>query len=113
MDHRRTGNPLRWNAITAWRLTLFLASVALWLLPAVAYGAGGGKPATKIYNIADTRAMSAGLSKWIADIYNGNLWLYGMTVVVIMAAMGLILGLGMDRLLVLLGINLGKLEHHE
>ena len=75
--------------------------------------AAGGKPATKLINVADTRAMASGLSKWIADIYNSNLWLYGLTVVVIMAAMGAILGLLFDRLVVLVGIDLGKLDHHE
>ena len=113
MDHRGTGNPLRRFVRAAWRAVLRSVALTLWLFPVAAFAAGGGKPATKIYNVADTRAMSAGLSKWIADIYNNNLWLYGTTVVVIMAAMGLILGYGMDRLLVLLGINLGKLEHHE
>jgi hypothetical protein len=75
--------------------------------------AGGGKPATKIYNIADTREMSPGISKWIADLYNSNLWLFGLMVVVVMAGMGLVLGFSMDAMLKLLGINLGKLQHHE
>jgi hypothetical protein len=30
-----------------------------------------------------------------------------------MAAMGLILGMGFDRLMSLIGINLGRLEHQE
>jgi hypothetical protein len=82
------------------------------LLPGIA-AAGGGKPATKVYNVADTRSLEPGLAKWIADVYNGNLWVFGLLVVVVMAGMGLILGFGMDRLLKLLGINLGKLQHHE
>lgn len=87
-------------------------SATMWLMAEAAL-AGGGKPATKIYNVADTRTMDGGFSKWIADVYNTNLWLYALTVVVVMALMGLILGYGMDRVLGVLGINLGKLDHHE
>lgn len=91
---------------------LGIAVLLIVLAPSLA-SAGGGKPATKIYNVADTRALDPGLSRLIADIYNSNLWLYGVTVVVVMALMGLILGFGMDRLVSLLGINLGRIEHHE
>jgi hypothetical protein len=91
-------------------LTIF---ILLFVVPNAALAAGGGKPATKIYNVADTRSMDSGLSKWIADIYNDNLWFYGLTVVVIMAAMGFIFGKTMDKLVSRLGINLGRLEHHE
>jgi TRAP-type C4-dicarboxylate transport system permease small subunit len=78
-----------------------------------AFAAGGGKAATKLINVADTRGMAPGLSMWIADIYNGNLWLFGFVVVVSMAGMGAILGYGFDKLIGLLGIRLGKLDHHE
>jgi hypothetical protein len=70
-------------------------------------------PASKIINVADSRALGSGLAKWIADIYNSNYWLYGAVVVVSMAGMGFILGMSFDRLVSLLGIDLGKLEHHE
>ena len=75
--------------------------------------AAGGKPATKLINVADIRTMGPGLSRWIAEVYNDNLWLYGLLVVVTMALMGSILGFGFDRLVGMLGIDLGKLEHHE
>jgi hypothetical protein len=74
--------------------------------------AGGGKPATKLVNVADTRAMT-GLSRWIADIYNGSLWLYSLLVVASMVFMGLVLGMLSDRVISRMGINLGKLDHHE
>lgn len=75
--------------------------------------AAGGKPATKLINVADTRFMPVGLSRWIAEVYNDNLWLYSVLVVVSMALIGLVLGFSFDRLVGLLGINLGKLDHHE
>lgn len=83
------------------------------IAPMSSYAAGGGKPATKLVNVADTRDMPSGFSKALADLYNTNLWLFGLVVVVIMAGMGLGLGLIFDRLMQLTGIELGKLDHHE
>ena len=90
----------------------FAAMTSAILISGEAFAAGE-KPATKLVNVVDTTAMAPGFAKWIADIYNSNLWLYGLIVVVIMAVMGTILGLAFDQILVLLGIDLGKLEHHE
>lgn len=92
-------------------LSLAFASLVL-MCTAQAWGAGG-KPATKLVNVADTRAMAPGFSRWTADVYNDSLVLYGLVVVGIMAGMGAVLGFGFDRVVGLLGINLGKLDHHE
>lgn len=75
--------------------------------------AGPGKPAHKLVNVADTRGMDGGLSHWIADVYNTSFWLYGLLVVVVMVGMGLVLGLVSDRLMGMLGIDLGRMQHHE
>ncbi|MEW5984732.1 MAG: hypothetical protein AB1806_20450 [Acidobacteriota bacterium] len=96
----------------AWRRTLTGAWFA-WILASGAVLAAPAKPATKLVNVADTRAMDPGLGRWIADVYNTNLWWFGALVVVTMVAMGLILGLVTDRLVGLLGINLGRIAHHE
>ncbi len=91
-----------------------LVSVALaWAFAAGGVLAAPAKPATKLVNVADTRDMAPGLGRWIAGVYNENLWWYGALVVVTMVTMGLVLGLISDRLVGLLGINLGKLEHRE
>jgi hypothetical protein len=84
-----------------------------WLGATQALAAGGGKPESTLVNVADTRTMPPGVGRWIADIYNENLWLYGLTVVIVMVAMGVILGLLADRLVRMLGINLGRMAHHE
>jgi hypothetical protein len=95
------------------RAAVMVALALIWcVLPTLLHAAGGGKPATKLVSVADTRAAT-GLAKWVGDVYNTNLWLYGLVVVVVMAGMGLLLGLMFDRLLVLLGLELGKLDHHE
>ncbi len=59
--------------------------------------ASGGRPESSAVNHADTSGLAPGLARGIADLYNHSLWLYGLTVVVVMAAMGLILGLLTDR----------------
>jgi hypothetical protein len=94
------------------RLTVPLTVALLWLSTLDAMAAGG-KPENKLVNVADTRALSPGISKWIADVYNTSYWQFGLLVVLLMAGMGLVLGLGCDRLVGLLGLNLGKMQHHE
>ncbi|MBN1654580.1 MAG: hypothetical protein JXA30_12490 [Deltaproteobacteria bacterium] len=95
------------------RVLLYLITLAGTLLLADRVcAAGGGKPATKLVCVADTRNIS-GIAKWIGDIYNTNYWLFGLTTVVVMAGMGLFLGLLFDRLLQMTGLKLGKLDHHE
>ena len=75
--------------------------------------AAGAAPAEKLVNIADTRALTPGLAKWVGDLYNTSLLSFGLAVVLVMALMGLVLGLICDRLVGLLGLNLGKMQHHE
>ena len=92
-------------------LAAFLSAIALAIAPAAAWA--GGEKATLIENVADTRDMAPGLGKFLADTYNANLWLFGLYVVLVMAGMGTILGFGIDKLMTLTGISLGKLDHHE
>ncbi len=94
------------------RVASAAAAAAVVLIPVVVWAAGGEK-VTPLENVADTRDMSPGFVKFLADTYNGNLWLFGLYVVVLMAGMGAILGLSVDKLLALTGIGLGKMDHHE
>ncbi len=86
-------------------LAMFAASGTAW--------AAGGPPATKLVNVADTRGLEAGPGLWVAEIYNDSFLLYGGTVVLVMVTMGVVLGFGFDRAMQLLGLDLGKLSHHE
>jgi hypothetical protein len=93
-------------------ISLLLVSLQL-IHPAASAFAAAAKPATKIVNVADTRKIPPGPTRWIADLYNTSYWQFGLLVVVLMAGMGIVLGYGCDRLVSLLGINLGKMQHHE
>jgi hypothetical protein len=103
----------RWNAFSGMRRLVWGTMAFVWIGAANALAAGGGKPATKLVNVADTRSLDPGFSKWIADIYNTSHWQFGLLVVVTMAVMGLVLGYGSDRIMGLLGLDLGKIQHHE
>jgi hypothetical protein len=87
--------------------TLLLFSRAIEVL------AAGAAPAKKLVNIADTRNIPPGFSRWIAEVYNTSYLQFGLVVVLIMALMGLVLGYFCDKLVGLLGLNLGKMQHHE
>ncbi len=75
--------------------------------------AAGGPPATKLLNVADTRSLEAGPVLWFAEVYNESFVLYGLLVVAVMVTMGVVLGFGFDKAMGLLGLDLGKLSHHE
>ena len=102
-----------WAALSGVRMPLGGVIACLWLGTVEAWAAGGGKPATKLVNVADTRNLAPGISKWIADIYNASHWQFGLLVIVLMAVMGLVLGYGSDRIMGLMGLDLGKIKHHE
>jgi hypothetical protein len=103
---------VRRGQLTAWARAGG-ATLLSWALAAPAFAAGGGKAASKLVNVADTRHMGGGLSRWIADVYNESHWLFGLLVVAIMVGMGFILGMVADKAVSMLGINLGKISHHE
>jgi uncharacterized membrane protein SpoIIM required for sporulation len=89
------------------------AAILTFCLSAVPALAGSGSSESTLVNVADTRGLPPGLSRWIADVYNQSLWLYGLTVVLVMAGMGLVLGLLTDRLVGMLGVHLGRITHWE
>jgi hypothetical protein len=95
----------RWSRILGLAALLWVSSEGVALAAA--------KPATKLVNVADTRMLEPGFARWLADLYNTSLWQFALVTVGIMVVMGLALGLVCDRLVSLLGINLGRGQHHE
>jgi hypothetical protein len=93
------------------RIRALLAAAVAAGLPALARAAA--EKATSLNAVADTRDMAPGFAKAMADTYNGNLYVFGLCVVLIMAAMGAILGFGVDKLMSYVGIDLGKMDHRE
>lgn len=89
------------------------AALCSWTLAVPALAAGGGKGASKLVNVADTRQLEPGLSRWMAGVYNESYWLFGLLVVAVMVGMGVVLGMATDKAVSMLGINLGKISHHE
>jgi hypothetical protein len=81
--------------------------------PAAAVAAGEARRVSRVVNVADTRNIPAGLTRWVADVYNTSYWQFGVLVLFLMTVMGLVLGYGCDRLLSSLGIGLGRMHHHE
>ncbi|MGC8724032.1 MAG: DVU0150 family protein [Acidobacteriota bacterium] len=83
---------------------MFLAPVAAW--------ASGGEKQGKLVHVADTRNL-AGFNLYIANLYNTNRLLFTLEAVLLTALMGLMLGLLMDWIVGLIGLDLSKREGKE
>jgi ABC-type Fe3+ transport system permease subunit len=68
--------------------------------------AGSGGEVTEIVVVADTRMVSNGFLKYIADTYNTNLPLFGLWAVALTAMYGGALGFLMDWLMSKTGLDL-------
>lgn len=67
--------------------------------------AGGGK-ASQLVVVADTRLITNGLVKYIADLYNTNTVLFAVWAVVLTAVYGAFLGFLMDFIMSRTGLDL-------
>ncbi len=54
-----------------------------------------------------------GINHFFARWYNDNLWVYATIVTVLMGAVGLLIALGTDIILKMVGMEVHKIEHHE
>lgn len=89
------------NVIT--KLPALLAMACL-MVPKVLWAAGGGGDAP-IVVVADTRVVH-GILHYFSNLYNTNLLLFAIWAVVLTAAYGGFLGLIMDKLMGLSGLDL-------
>jgi hypothetical protein len=74
----------------------------------------GGEAATNLVVVADTRRVSLGIVRYIADTYNINPWLFACYAVIFTACYGTFLGFVMDKIMGLTGLDLRSrkiLEH--
>ena len=94
------------------RLRIVIFNLLLLGLPVWAWAGGGGEKATKLERKVDLANLS-GLNRLFASWYNDNIWLYALIVTVLMGAIGLIIALGTDIILKLIGMEVSKIEHHE
>ncbi|MDP4978844.1 MAG: hypothetical protein NWQ21_05265 [Desulfobacterales bacterium] len=83
---------------------LALVTMAYLLVPEVLWAAGGGGDAP-IVVVADTRVVH-GILHYFSNLYNTNLLLFAIWAVVLTAAYGGFLGLIMDKLMGLTGLDL-------
>jgi hypothetical protein len=87
-----------------------LRAAFLWLiaiLTPLALSAGGGEKQGKLVHVADTRQLS-GFNLYFANLYNTNRLLFTLEVVLITVGMGVLLGILMDKVVALIGLDLTK-----
>lgn len=82
-----------------------LGLIGLFVMAGVAF-AGGGGGASELVVVADTRMIHNSLMRYIADLYNTNVWLFAVWAVVLTAAYGSFLGFLMDFIMERTGLDL-------
>ena len=88
-----------------------LAAMAPWLLVAGMHAAGGESQGALVH-VADTRHLGA-FNLYFANLYNVNRVLFTVLSVGMTGAMGLGLGLVMDAVVGVIGLDLSKREAKE
>ena len=96
---------------------LFRAMIALgvsvyFFLPQCLWASG--EAATNLVVVADTRRVSSGILRYVADMYNTNPWGFAGLAVLLTACYGAFLGFLMDRIMEHSGLDLKSrkiLEH--
>lgn len=83
---------------------LALVTMACLLVPEVPWAAGGGGDAP-IVVVADTRLVH-GVMHYFSNLYNTDILLFAVWAVVLTAAYGCFLGVLMDKLMGLTGLDL-------
>jgi hypothetical protein len=74
------------------------------LLAPLALAAGG--KASDLVVVADTRVLDSEILLYFANLYNTNIVLFAVWTVVLTAAYGCLLGVVMDKLMALTGLDL-------
>lgn len=82
---------------------VFLALAFSFVLPALAFAAGGG--AAPIVLVADTRQLT-GIMAWWANLYNESHLYFTIMTVVMIPAVGLLFGLMADMFMSWIGLDL-------
>lgn len=81
-----------------------LAGSACTLIPGSLWAAG--EKATDLVVVADTRVVSSGILRYFADLYNTNITMFAIWAVVLTAVYGCFLGVLMDKIMGLTGLDL-------
>jgi hypothetical protein len=82
------------------------------LIPALLWASG--EAAGNLVVVADTRRVTSGILRYIADLYNTNPWVFACWAVVLTGLYGFVLGCLMDFIMSRTGLDLKSrkiLEH--
>ena len=81
-----------------------LVTTAWVLIPEMVWASG--EAAAELVVVADTRVIQSGILRYFADLYNTNLLLFAVWAVVLTAVYGCFLGVVMDKIMSLTGLDL-------
>jgi hypothetical protein len=94
------------------KLSVILLNFFLLSLPTLLWAAEGLDVPEELGRKVDLTNLG-GINYFFAKWYNDNLWVYAIIVTVLMGVMGLVIALGTDVILKMVGMETHKIEHHE
>ena len=94
------------------KLSVILLNFFLLSLPSLLWAAEGLDVPEELGRKVDLTKLG-GINYFFAKWYNDNLWVYATIVTVLMGVMGLVIALGTDVILKMVGMETHKIEHHE
>ncbi len=95
------------------RLEVILFNFLLLLVPSALVWGGEGLDVPKELGKKVSLANLGWFNHFFAKWYNDNLWVYAIITTVLMGLVGLIIALGTDVILKMVGMEITKIEHHE
>ena len=95
------------------RLVALIINLYLLILPTLLWAGGGGAKIPEALRKKVSLEGLGGISRFFAQSYNDNLWLYATFATVLMGVVGMVIALGTDVILKAIGLEVHKIEHKE
>ena len=94
------------------RLSVIIFNFLLLSVPTLVWAAEGLDVPEELGKKVDLSNLSS-INYFFAKWYNDNLWVYATIVTVLMGVVGLVIAVGADVILKMIGMEVSKIEHHE
>jgi hypothetical protein len=95
------------------KFCVLILTVIVQILPRQVWAAGEGLDIPEALERKVSVEGLSGIPLFFAQMYNDNLLLYAIVCTVLMAVVGMAIALVTDVVLKIMGMEVGKIQHHE